>query len=662
MGVLRGWRTRGVCAAVATLFGFAPFAVAQAETPAVAPLPIEAYGQEAHIDMMALSPSGDRLARVEVLSGQRILIVSQLTSGERLYAARVGEIKVRGLSWAGEDHVMIFSSGTHSIADLGVPKTELNFGNILDLKTQKLVQVLQRTPDIVAMPYDGISVRHTTQGPMIFARGFNALTGETDLHSIDLTTGRGRSVQPMKREVIDYVLDQEGEVIALADYTDRTGRWALRLPVSWRFSDDWTTTELIDRPILVGQGRTPRTVMVYAARPELSDETDSETGRSYFEVNVDTREWRPMSSETKVGGLLFHPRTGLSIGTYRSEDFGGHYSFEDPTASQRWRSILAAFPDQSPQLVTWNHALNRVLIFSDRDGSGLYHLVDFKTGRADVVGEAYPAITADHVGKVSALSYLAADGLEIPAFVTLPPGVTEAKNLPLVVMPHGGPAVRDNGAYDYWAQAIASRGYVVLQPNFRGSSGYGRAFMEAGFGEWGRKMQTDLSDGVRHLAAEGMIDPERVCIVGASYGGYAALAGVTLDAEVYRCAISINGVSDLRRMVNREARDTGTRSHPTVRYWNRFMGAEDRGRNLDAWSPALLTDRVKVPVLLIHGRDDTVVPIEQSRVMATALTRAGKPHEFIELEGEDHWMSRVDSRQRMLKEVGRFLETHNPVQ
>jgi len=158
-----------------------------------------------------------------------------------------------------------------------------------------------------------------------------------------------------------------------------------------------------------------------------------------------------------------------------------------------------------------------------------------------------------------------------------------------------------------------------------------------------------------------VIDPARVCIVGGSYGGYAALAGVTLDREVYRCAVSINGVSDLRRMVQAEVREAGTRNDPAVRYWNRFMGADDRGgRNLDAYSPALLADQITAPVLLIHGKDDTVVPIAQSRMMAAAMSRAGKPHEFIQLEGEDHWMSRVETRQRMLGEVGRFLQTHNP--
>jgi dipeptidyl aminopeptidase/acylaminoacyl peptidase len=201
----------------------------------------------------------------------------------------------------------------------------------------------------------------------------------------------------------------------------------------------------------------------------------------------------------------------------------------------------------------------------------------------------------------------------------------------------------------------------VLQANFRGSTGYGRSFMEAGYGEWGRKMQTDLSDGVRWLASEGIIDPERVCIVGASYGGYAAMAGMTLDAGVYRCGVAVSGVSDLRRMVNWEARQEGRNDSQTVRYWNRFMGAARlNDRALDALSPAYLAQASAGPLLLLHGRDDTVVPIDQSRIMAEALRRADKPVEFIELQGEDHWLSRTETRHKMLSETVRFLERHNP--
>jgi dipeptidyl aminopeptidase/acylaminoacyl peptidase len=151
--------------------------------------------------------------------------------------------------------------------------------------------------------------------------------------------------------------------------------------------------------------------------------------------------------------------------------------------------------------------------------------------------------------------------------------------------------------------------------------------------------------------------------VGASYGGYAAMAGPTLDPGVYRCAVSVAGVSDLRRMVLWEAEQGGRRDSPVVRYWNRFMGADRLGdSDLNPISPAWQAARADAPILLLHGRDDTVVPFEQSQIFADALRRAGKPYELIELSGEDHWLSRPETRHRMLAEMVRFLETHNPPQ
>jgi len=261
---------------------------------------------------------------------------------------------------------------------------------------------------------------------------------------------------------------------------------------------------------------------------------------------------------------------------------------------------------------------------------------------------------------VRSITYKAADGLEIPAYLTLPRG-RDAKALPLVVLPHGGPASRDQPGFDWWSQALASRGYAVLQPNFRGSTGYGEAFLQKGFGQWGKAMQTDLSDGVRDLAKRGLIDPKRVCIVGASYGGYAALAGATLDRGVYRCAASVAGPSDLPLMLQDNQKKYQTRSNSGLRYWLSFMGADGiKDPDLQVLSPARLADKVEIPVLLVHGKDDTVVPYAQSTVMAAALKKAGKPVDLVTLAGEDHWLSRGATRDQMLTAIVAFLEKHNP--
>jgi len=185
--------------------------------------------------------------------------------------------------------------------------------------------------------------------------------------------------------------------------------------------------------------------------------------------------------------------------------------------------------------------------------------------------------------------------------------------------------------------------------------------LEAGYGEWGRKMQTDLSDGVRYLVKQDIVDPARVCIVGASYGGYAALAGVSLDPGVYRCAVSISGIGDLSRMLNWEQSRHPYGVQTAMRYWDRFMGASGpNDPKLDVISPIKHLESVTAPVMLIHGRDDTVVPFAQSQEMYDALKHANKAVELVELKQEDHWLSRSETRLQMLLESVAFLQHYNP--
>jgi dipeptidyl aminopeptidase/acylaminoacyl peptidase len=214
--------------------------------------------------------------------------------------------------------------------------------------------------------------------------------------------------------------------------------------------------------------------------------------------------------------------------------------------------------------------------------------------------------------------------------------------------------------FDWWAQAFASRGYAVFQPNFRGSAGYGTAFRNAGFGQWGRKMQTDISDGVAALAQQGLIDPKRACIVGASYGGYAALAGVTVQNGLYRCAVSVAGVAHPAGMIS-DAEQATLSDNSAERYWRAFMGAPRHAEAaLAPVSPDMLAAHADAPILLIHGQDDTVVPIDQSRGMESALRQAGKPVELVVLPTADHWFLHEDMRLAMVTRSVAFVEKYDP--
>jgi dipeptidyl aminopeptidase/acylaminoacyl peptidase len=252
---------------------------------------------------------------------------------------------------------------------------------------------------------------------------------------------------------------------------------------------------------------------------------------------------------------------------------------------------------------------------------------------------------------VRSFRYKARDGLEIHAILTLPKD-RPSTALPLIVMPHGGPHMRDSEAWDWWAQFLADRGYAVVQPNYRGSTGFGEAFLKAGEGQWGLAMQDDLVDVVRHLAGEKLIDPARVCIAGGSYGGYAALRAAQRDSGVYRCAISFAGVSDLTRM---------------LRYDRGYLGREEandywKGQtpDLTAVSPLQAAEQFSIPVLLVHGRQDGRVPHTQSKMLADRLAQLKKPHRYIEQPLGDHTLSREEDRVQLLTEMEAFLKQHNP--
>lgn len=332
------------------------------------------------------------------------------------------------------------------------------------------------------------------------------------------------------------------------------------------------------------------------------------------------------------------------------------YVYLNPKREALQKGLEKAFPGRTVNIGSYDQTMDKVIVEVEAPKyPPAFYYLDRTTHQATLIASTYPDLKPGDLGEMKPYPYTARDGLKIPAYITLPPG-KDPKNLPAVVLPHGGPDARDEIAFDWWAQFLANRGYVVLQPNYRGSSGYGDKFTSEGLHQWGLKIQDDITDGVKKMIADGIADPKRICIVGASYGGYAALAGATFTPDLYACAASMAGISDLRQLLRRERKQYGPESG-AVSFWQSRIGDfSDDAEQLVATSPAFHADRVKCPILLLHGEDDTTVRIEQSRIMEDALRKAGKPVQFVTLHGDDHYFTLPETRIRMLTELEAFLK------
>ncbi|MGB0864841.1 MAG: S9 family peptidase, partial [Saprospiraceae bacterium] len=294
-------------------------------------------------------------------------------------------------------------------------------------------------------------------------------------------------------------------------------------------------------------------------------------------------------------------------------------------------------------LVSKNKAEDVVLIrtYSDRS-LGAYYIYDIKSDTLKKISEVSPWLKEEELAEMRPIKYQSRDGLTIHGYLTLPNGV-EAKNLPIVVNPHGGPWVRDNWGFNPEVQFLANRGYAVLQMNYRSSTGYGKAFWEAGFGKWGLEMQDDITDGVQWLIDEGIANKDRIAIYGGSYGGYATLAGITLTPDVYACAIDYVGVSNLFTFME-----------TIPPYWAPYLAMlhemvgnpnnEEDNKRMKATSPVFHVDKIKVPLLIAQGAKDPRVAQAESDQVVEALQKNGVTVEYLLKENEGHGFRNEENR------------------
>jgi dipeptidyl aminopeptidase/acylaminoacyl peptidase len=599
------------------------------------------------MDGPQLSPKGTHVAARLNASGQQVFAIIGLFDKSKPRLIGLNDQDLLDWSWVNDDW-LVFRLGT----TVNVGGIDFYVRRVVSINaaTTKMIPIARNaageSANIIWTATDGSPQIAMTIQKSIY---INEPDFWPDVSMIDVTTGRARVMVPPRVNFMQWVADPTGVVRMGFGYDDqkRTTRLLYRPDGSSPFRQvdraDARKKESLTTPILLagtGGAVTVADPDGFDALYDIDLSTLSVGKRLYGAEGYDIDNVLLSPDGTRVTGVSYtsdRARTHWMDGALSE----AQAQFDKAVGPARTASIVSLSRDQSKMLI-W---------VGDASQPGSYYYYDASVGGAMTrVASVNSALRAS-LGPVSTYRYKARDGLSIEAVLTLPNG-REAKRLPLILMPHGGPGARDSASYDWWAQFLADRGYAVVQPNYRGSTGYGDVFRDAGDGEWGLKMQDDLNDAVADLAAKGTIDAKRVCIVGASYGGYAAMRGAQRDGDKFRCAISYAGVSDLAGIMNY---DSGFLNGNSARdYWKRSA------TNIKDVSPINHAATFSAPILIMHGKKDLRVPVSQSRRMVARLKDAGKPVDYIEQPEGDHHFSRQADRQQFLEAIEAFLKKHNP--
>jgi dienelactone hydrolase len=629
---------------------------AQASHAAVPP--VEAFGTTPIIENVTLSLDGRFIA--SSYAGDKVAIVI-LDRNTKKLTQRIDfdqTLKLRGMSFV-SDHVLIAQfSITYTQRGDAEQKAEIGAVFAIDARDGSSRQLLEAKTNSRIYPSSGGFLSRKGAAPdeilMTALILENAAAGASpdaafnSVLSVNPLTGKWRIIERGSRTTNGWLVDVEGKIVGRTEFNRKEQRRTVRVKDGndYRIIYEYTDPDFYT----IGLAGDGQSVLALGARGgdrvRLWSIPFNGSGPQPLFQDPD------YDVEGVVRDIYDRRLLGVSIGGLEQRVY-----WLDTAAENRVKALESSLPGRRIQIAGYTRDGNLVLAFAgSRNHPGAYYLVDYRSNRAEIVGQEYPQLARVALGEVTNVTYPARDGYPVPAYLTLPAN-KPAKDLPLVVLPHGGPRARDSGVgFDWWSQFVASRGYAVLQPQFRGSTGFGQKHELAGYRQWGQLMQHDVTDGVKYLIDKGIVDADRVCIVGASYGGYSALAGATFTPDLYRCAVSVAGVSDLVEML-RWVENRGGIEDPAVRFWRRHIG-KTGDPDVAAFSPARAADKVTATVLMMHGVDDTVVPYVQTEYMETAMRRAKTPHEVFKLKSEDHWLSRSPSRIEMLTQLDRFLDQH----
>jgi dienelactone hydrolase len=613
-------------------------------------IPAETFAAFASYGSPEISPDGKRIIALALVGRQKSVLVYDLDSASNQFVRiNLGEkMEVLSARWAGNRRVLLSVFGTGKFLGAEVPMIRLF---LRDLDTGVLKTLGN---DKVGGLYGGDIVFVDPAGEYVLLAAQRSLFESPSVLRIDLATLKSKEIAAAHPGVWSWYADPGGTVRAgLGNDTDswwlyyREKEGGAFRKIKGKRSGELSLTNLETLIPIAGSNKG------YA----IANKTTGRYGVYRYDFLTDTL-GEPVFEHPKVDvdSIVRSKRTGEPDAVLYIDE-RERMAWLDKEMQAIQAKIDRALPARVNRIVSRDGTDNRMVVLSASGSDpGTYYLYDRSKRTLDILAKSNEALDGKALAAVEAVAYAARDGLAIPAYLTTPVG-RSSKGLPLVVMPHGGPFVRDKWAYDPWAQFLANRGYVVLQPNFRGSTGYGRDYVDSASGEFGRKMQDDLDDGVRWLAGRGIVDPKRVCIMGASYGGYAAMWAAARNPEIYRCAISFAGVSDIRSMLRYDPSTWIARRY--YRDWrDRIRG--DPKFDLEKVSPLAHAADIRIPLLLAHGKDDKRVPPSQSTKLHEALQRAGKAHEYVLYPEEGHGFAKPENAVDFLTRVERFLAQHNP--
>lgn len=634
-----------------------PAGAARADIPAL-------YGRADDVWDAQVSPSGRYVALGCSPGGMPgICVFDAENPGDPRVLRGSDGVRLLNFYWASDNHVISVSASFERIAGSSEPdyyefRRAISFDvttgeyavllqNVgLYLDTTHVVSTCSAKPDKIMMQ---LTVRPSGDAPT----GSKIRTTKGGLRSehyeVDLNTGRGKLLKYSSNSVVGAIVDENCTPVVNVVFNDQRGEFSLETA-----RDRRTFFEVKNTPVwpmdVIGLSDDRQSVIVQA------DYTDH-YGLQRIRMSDGTIE--PMKLDGEELGNLGVLRDGTLetiVGFQFTNDLSMHMYIDPKLASlqQELEDIL----EMNVRINSMSVDRNMMTVAADAPGQPVqFYLYDAANLELSALGSVAPLVGADDASPVSAFSYKARDGLEIPAYLTLPPGKELSDGpFPVLVMPHGGPEARDTAAYDWWPQAYAAAGYAVIQPNFRGSSGYGPAFRDAGFGEFGGKMVEDVVDAISWAEASGLSASGKVCVLGASYGGYSALMSGIRASDKVACVIAVAPVTDIFDHMARYS--SGSSGH---NYWARYAGGDkfSAPEVRKSITPVVRTGEYTMPVMLIHGKSDWVVEISQSENFAKAWgKRAGLT--FVELEGQDHYLRSNKARTSILSETLPFLDANHP--